>query len=149
MKSASSYNSNEKQVQGIFKRQQENCLKDLSDKDSSNINSSTLSLHIAAYEASVAASNECNVEECLKKKKEKSSSIKKWKDTKQIIAQSVVHNSFELPRQQKNQIHEPEVMQFKASQRLLNPNEPKAEGQQQQKALTSDSSAGNIMNQSR
>uniref|UniRef100_A0AC34G292 PARP-type domain-containing protein n=1 Tax=Panagrolaimus sp. ES5 TaxID=591445 RepID=A0AC34G292_9BILA len=85
------------------------------DKDS-NVNNSTLSLHIAAYENSVESSNEFNEEEI---KSEKQILIKKWK------------NPFEFPRQQEDEDAQiPEVAQFKASKRLLNPNQSSAAASQ-------------------
>uniref|UniRef100_A0AC34GY17 Uncharacterized protein n=1 Tax=Panagrolaimus sp. ES5 TaxID=591445 RepID=A0AC34GY17_9BILA len=114
------------QVQEMLKKLKANNQNDIPEKDL--LNSSTLSLHIAAYENSVEAyaqTNELNEE----KKGSKTDNGKLWKNAKQIIAGlvSVVQNPFEFPRQQKNQTGEPEVMQFKASQRLLNPNELKTE----------------------
>uniref|UniRef100_A0AC34F5R2 Uncharacterized protein n=1 Tax=Panagrolaimus sp. ES5 TaxID=591445 RepID=A0AC34F5R2_9BILA len=96
-------------------------------KDSKSANNSTLSLHIAAYENCVEASEECN-EEGLKNEGAKSVLLNKCKNVKQIFSgsTSVIQNQFEFPRQQQEeeeQSSDPEVMQFKASQRLRNPNE--------------------------
>uniref|UniRef100_A0AC34GU47 Biotin carboxylation domain-containing protein n=1 Tax=Panagrolaimus sp. ES5 TaxID=591445 RepID=A0AC34GU47_9BILA len=96
-----------------------------------SVKSSTLSLHIAAYENSIE-SNEFIEDEALKMKGEKSNLDKKWKHSKQILTASGNHyaaiiqlSPFEFPRQQKNRNNiKPEMMQFKASQRLLNPNLP-------------------------
>uniref|UniRef100_A0AC34G583 Uncharacterized protein n=1 Tax=Panagrolaimus sp. ES5 TaxID=591445 RepID=A0AC34G583_9BILA len=95
----------------------------LKQKDPKSANNSTLSLHIAAYENAIEASNDFSETEM---KGTKSSLIKKLKNAKQIFdgsSSSVLQNPFEFPRQQENDdVKQPEVMQFKASQRLLNPN---------------------------
>uniref|UniRef100_A0AC34FP60 Uncharacterized protein n=1 Tax=Panagrolaimus sp. ES5 TaxID=591445 RepID=A0AC34FP60_9BILA len=87
------------------------CWKDNNSNFSAN--SSTLSLHIAAYENSFEHSNE----QC------KDSSIK-IKEAKQFGFSSELQNLFEFRRQMEdNESRTPQVMQFKASQKLLNPNE--------------------------
>uniref|UniRef100_A0AC34G283 Uncharacterized protein n=1 Tax=Panagrolaimus sp. ES5 TaxID=591445 RepID=A0AC34G283_9BILA len=88
------------------------------EKDSKSANNSTLSLHIAAYENSI----EVSPKEFNEKENAKTSLIK----TKQIFTDSAptIKHPFEFSRQQENQNNsKPEMMQFKASQRLLNPNE--------------------------
>uniref|UniRef100_A0AC34FC47 Uncharacterized protein n=1 Tax=Panagrolaimus sp. ES5 TaxID=591445 RepID=A0AC34FC47_9BILA len=125
-KSDLSYVLNERQVQQMFEnRRKDFSKKDFFEKDSLNVNSSTLSLHIAAYENSMETSyaNECNEADGFKNKG--GNTGLKWKNLKQIFTGStliVQVNPFEFSRQKNNQNNKPEVMQFKSSQRLLNPN---------------------------
>uniref|UniRef100_A0AC35ER14 Uncharacterized protein n=1 Tax=Panagrolaimus sp. PS1159 TaxID=55785 RepID=A0AC35ER14_9BILA len=100
---------------------EEEIKKKLKKSDSSNTkNDSTLSLHIKAYEnsiKSVAFDSICNKNGELKKKK--------LSLNKQHFPGSFIHNSFEFPRQQEeDQRTESEVMEFKANQKLLDPNRP-------------------------
>uniref|UniRef100_A0AC34G044 Uncharacterized protein n=1 Tax=Panagrolaimus sp. ES5 TaxID=591445 RepID=A0AC34G044_9BILA len=92
-------------------------------KDISNPNSNTLSLHIAAYENTIETQSELMDD----KIEEKANLNKQWKYVKQLFlgSSSVIQNPFEFPRQQENDATKtPELMQFKASQRLLTPNTP-------------------------
>uniref|UniRef100_A0AC34FX15 Uncharacterized protein n=1 Tax=Panagrolaimus sp. ES5 TaxID=591445 RepID=A0AC34FX15_9BILA len=89
----------------------------------SNVNSSTLSLHIASYEATNDPLNDKN--ECLKEKSEKSAFYKTCTNAKQFLAgsPSLNQNIYEFPRQQENEnFSTPDIAQFIASQKLLNPN---------------------------
>uniref|UniRef100_A0A914QY15 SWIM-type domain-containing protein n=1 Tax=Panagrolaimus davidi TaxID=227884 RepID=A0A914QY15_9BILA len=81
---------------------------------SNTTNSSTLSLHISAYENS----NEAYAFNSFGDFGIISKSIKI-----QQICDVFNHNSFEFPRQQKDEVSEPEMSHFKASQILRNPNE--------------------------
>uniref|UniRef100_A0AC35GMG6 Uncharacterized protein n=1 Tax=Panagrolaimus sp. PS1159 TaxID=55785 RepID=A0AC35GMG6_9BILA len=78
-------------------------------------NDSTLFLHIAAFENLIYNENV------------KFETIKKQKNAKQIfidLSSCKIQNPFEFPRQQSNKssLSKPEVSQYKASQRLFNPN---------------------------
>uniref|UniRef100_A0AC34FTZ7 Uncharacterized protein n=1 Tax=Panagrolaimus sp. ES5 TaxID=591445 RepID=A0AC34FTZ7_9BILA len=93
MKSTSSYIISEQEIQEMSEKQKENHRKDFPKKDSlSNVNSSTLSLQIAAYENSVEAShaNECKKEEDSKRNSERSSFVEKCKNAKQILTGSAL-----------------------------------------------------------
>uniref|UniRef100_A0A914R0D8 Uncharacterized protein n=1 Tax=Panagrolaimus davidi TaxID=227884 RepID=A0A914R0D8_9BILA len=89
-------------------------------KDSlSNANSSTLSLHISAYE---------NTKEITKFYTFDGENVElkmnKTNLDKQLFPCLMIHNPFEFPRQQENdKITEPEVAEFRASQRLLRSNQ--------------------------
>uniref|UniRef100_A0AC35G2Y7 Uncharacterized protein n=1 Tax=Panagrolaimus sp. PS1159 TaxID=55785 RepID=A0AC35G2Y7_9BILA len=102
-------------------------------------NSSTLSLYIAAHESSFDTETDKN-----KENMEKFGSIKKQKSFKHAFTGASTffnQNPFEFPRQQKDEILEPEVSQFKASQQLLNPNEASVSDQQDNESKTSTSSS--------
>uniref|UniRef100_A0AC35EZW0 F-box domain-containing protein n=1 Tax=Panagrolaimus sp. PS1159 TaxID=55785 RepID=A0AC35EZW0_9BILA len=90
-------------------------------KDKNTTNGSTLSLHIAAYERMVKTSPDL----VDGTKQHFSKQIKKDKNAKQIFVDSTsaLKNPFEFPRQQKGRTTDPEVSEFRASQRLLNPDE--------------------------
>uniref|UniRef100_A0AC34FGE9 Exophilin 5 n=1 Tax=Panagrolaimus sp. ES5 TaxID=591445 RepID=A0AC34FGE9_9BILA len=100
-------------------------------KKNKSANSSTLSLHIVAYENSVEASldsDSCKNQE-LENKTENRSLINKWKTPKHFFSGvlSTFQNPFEFPRQQEYEgTKTPEVAHFKASQKMLNPNQSKA-----------------------
>uniref|UniRef100_A0A914QPY8 Uncharacterized protein n=1 Tax=Panagrolaimus davidi TaxID=227884 RepID=A0A914QPY8_9BILA len=90
----------------------------LKDDISSNVNnSSTISLHIATYENSFEAAAVDSFD----------SGEKGLTKKLQIAKQSSINqNPFEFSRQQQesNESTEPEISQFKASQKLFNPNKP-------------------------
>uniref|UniRef100_A0AC35G5H1 Uncharacterized protein n=1 Tax=Panagrolaimus sp. PS1159 TaxID=55785 RepID=A0AC35G5H1_9BILA len=93
---------------------------------SNTINNSTLSLQIAAYENSNEADalNVFGDENIEGLKEEKFGSIKTSKQCFTDNLKSRV-NPFEFPRQENEKVSQPEVSQYKASQRLLN-DKPKA-----------------------
>uniref|UniRef100_A0AC34G7V4 Transposase n=1 Tax=Panagrolaimus sp. ES5 TaxID=591445 RepID=A0AC34G7V4_9BILA len=88
-----------------------------------NANSSTLSLYIAAYENSNETSHDSFItKNDAETRLNKYENVKKWESLQQPILGN--KNCFEFPRQQDDRhAIQPEVMQFTASQRLLNPND--------------------------
>uniref|UniRef100_A0AC35F5U4 Uncharacterized protein n=1 Tax=Panagrolaimus sp. PS1159 TaxID=55785 RepID=A0AC35F5U4_9BILA len=86
------------------------------------MNKSTISLHISAYENSIA-SDLFDGENIERLKKDKLGSINTFKQSFTGVFKS--QNPFEFPRQQSgDQKNKPEVMQFKKSQRLLGSQRP-------------------------
>uniref|UniRef100_A0A914QFL4 SNTX MACPF/CDC-like domain-containing protein n=1 Tax=Panagrolaimus davidi TaxID=227884 RepID=A0A914QFL4_9BILA len=90
-------------------------------KDDSK-NESTLSLHISSYENSIEDKNEQNDYGEIPKTESKQIKQGLWNIGNNGIYGSTSNNPFEFPRQQSDQVHEPEVSEFKASQTLVNPN---------------------------
>uniref|UniRef100_A0AC34GPM8 MHD domain-containing protein n=1 Tax=Panagrolaimus sp. ES5 TaxID=591445 RepID=A0AC34GPM8_9BILA len=90
------------------------------EESSSSTNSSTLSLHIAAYENSMETTNSDVHTDITVESKSKFG--KTSKNVKQLFASTPL-SSFEIPRQQGEVYDTPEVMHFQASQRLLDPND--------------------------
>uniref|UniRef100_A0AC34G4H8 Uncharacterized protein n=1 Tax=Panagrolaimus sp. ES5 TaxID=591445 RepID=A0AC34G4H8_9BILA len=90
--------------------------------DNTEAKNSTLSLHIAAYEdAADTAGMEHKRPTTKAKRKQQFNGGKGW--FKSLFAKASIGLPYEIPRQpQDHQQPQPEVMQFKASQRLLNPN---------------------------
>uniref|UniRef100_A0A914ZAV6 Uncharacterized protein n=1 Tax=Panagrolaimus superbus TaxID=310955 RepID=A0A914ZAV6_9BILA len=95
-------------------------------EERSSAKSSTLSLHIAAYENSMEVSNHSNsnfnsnFSENKNEGLKKNGLVKSWKIPRQNFSSSIIQNPFEFPRQQENEeTKTPEIAQFKASQKLL------------------------------
>uniref|UniRef100_A0AC34FFF3 Uncharacterized protein n=1 Tax=Panagrolaimus sp. ES5 TaxID=591445 RepID=A0AC34FFF3_9BILA len=94
----------------------------------------------AAYEnlAEATTDSDSDVKESLEIKDEKSGLIRKWERSKHFCtgSKAIVQNLFELPRQQEEvRSKVTEIIKFKASQKLLNPNVNEKNVIQDQKAL--------------
>jgi hypothetical protein len=89
------------------------------DKYCINKEATTLSLHIKCYENAMEAANPKKMVG-----NNESNSKLAWKDIKKTFLSSTSKAPLnEIPRQQENESSEPEVMQFKSSQHLLNLND--------------------------
>uniref|UniRef100_A0A914QNH2 Uncharacterized protein n=1 Tax=Panagrolaimus davidi TaxID=227884 RepID=A0A914QNH2_9BILA len=102
---------------------------------SSSKNSSTLSLHIAAYENSIEADDSDAKDNMIDKSSTFNKSLKK--------PFTSLIDAFEIPRQQDDG-KKREVMQFKASQKLRNPNKSGGGGGNQSKASNTAKSVGKV-----
>uniref|UniRef100_A0A914PYE1 Uncharacterized protein n=1 Tax=Panagrolaimus davidi TaxID=227884 RepID=A0A914PYE1_9BILA len=114
----------------------------------STIGSSTLSLHIAAYEKSV----ETVALDLFSNKNKDLVNDESWsiKNEKQIFTTAstfFVHNPFEFLRQQNDKVTEFELFQFKASQCLFNPNEASDNEEQDSWVEQEQSDAADILQQ--
>uniref|UniRef100_A0AC35FKU2 Uncharacterized protein n=1 Tax=Panagrolaimus sp. PS1159 TaxID=55785 RepID=A0AC35FKU2_9BILA len=90
------------------------------ENDSKNAKSSTLSLLISAYENSVYSI----FDPFFDGKDEKKSADNFIKQSMQSLQHPIFQNLFEFPRQQNEEVNEDsEISQFKALQKLFNPNE--------------------------
>uniref|UniRef100_A0AC35F469 Uncharacterized protein n=1 Tax=Panagrolaimus sp. PS1159 TaxID=55785 RepID=A0AC35F469_9BILA len=102
----------------IFNNEFEKIKKQWKKNGSNTSINSTLSFHISAYE---------NTFESVVSNFIGDKSVKSLRKDKQIFADVstfLIQNPFEYPRQQQNdEMLEPEVSHFKASQHLINPNE--------------------------
>uniref|UniRef100_A0A914Q3K2 Uncharacterized protein n=1 Tax=Panagrolaimus davidi TaxID=227884 RepID=A0A914Q3K2_9BILA len=105
------------------KEERNNAVNRWKKKDSKSVNYSTLSLHIAAFENAVEDVEQKNIDKVSTKLNKKVTSKdafnKNLKGIEQFSA-GISKNCFEFIRQQQDSRNEPEVMQFQASQRLLN-----------------------------
>uniref|UniRef100_A0AC34FKK6 Uncharacterized protein n=1 Tax=Panagrolaimus sp. ES5 TaxID=591445 RepID=A0AC34FKK6_9BILA len=99
------------------------------EKNVSNKKSSTVSLHIDAYENSDVDSNDDSDDDSDEEKQiilKKSSFGNSWKDAKQLFNCPKVENPFQFPRHPtKSTAIASEVMKFKSTKKLMNPNEEK------------------------
>uniref|UniRef100_A0AC35EWJ6 Uncharacterized protein n=1 Tax=Panagrolaimus sp. PS1159 TaxID=55785 RepID=A0AC35EWJ6_9BILA len=92
---------------------------ELKKQHNSSTNSSTLSLHIAAYEKMDKSSSDLIAGTEEEKSFKQVNVVKREEAAKQVFGGS----TFEFPRQQNDNVQEPEVSQYKANQRLFNPNQ--------------------------
>uniref|UniRef100_A0AC35FLL4 Vacuolar ATPase assembly integral membrane protein VMA21 homolog n=1 Tax=Panagrolaimus sp. PS1159 TaxID=55785 RepID=A0AC35FLL4_9BILA len=94
-------------------------------KNSNSICSSTLSLHIEAYENMFETSTDLFDGTKEKLKQNKNGLIKHKKQIFANLTTPVIKTSFEFSRQQEStdQTKMPKISQYKASQQLLNPNQ--------------------------
>uniref|UniRef100_A0AC34F323 Uncharacterized protein n=1 Tax=Panagrolaimus sp. ES5 TaxID=591445 RepID=A0AC34F323_9BILA len=125
-KDLNSWKKSDNNLSTTFLNSNRNSEKNDTSKKSKLINKSTLSLHIAAYENLTEATNDLksSEKEVVQSKGECLGMAKKWKTSSHFIdgPSSIAQNPFEFSRQQEDEGSRPELMAFRASQRLLNPN---------------------------